>query len=278
MRGSGTIGAMMRFAVVDGERGEAQRGSRGACPNCGQSVVARCGEYRVDHWAHIGKRSCDPWRESETLWHRRLKSNFAAELQEVVAIDSNGERHIADIRTPLGLTIEFQHSYLQPLERRAREFFYGPNLVWVVDGTRRVRDLPRFGEGRRYLRSFSGSQIFIHPFPAECFPKDWLASRVPVFFDFDGVEGSDSSTLWGLLPGRAEGQAVAVALTRREFFDRARNRAEIVPARAWVAKVGMALRGQLWPPPGRKLRPIAAWRPAPRTFQQWLRSRRRRRY
>ena len=47
-----------------------------------------------------------------------------------------GEKHIADVKTERGDVLEFQHSPLDPQERRAREEFY-QRMVWVVDGTRR---------------------------------------------------------------------------------------------------------------------------------------------
>ncbi len=50
---------------------------------------------------------------------------------------------MADVRTDKGLVIEFQHSYINPEERRQRENFY-KNMIWIVDGTRLQRDFPRF--------------------------------------------------------------------------------------------------------------------------------------
>ena len=40
----------------------------------------------------------------------------------------SGEKHVADVNTQSGMVIEFQHSHLDPLERAARERFYG-NMV-----------------------------------------------------------------------------------------------------------------------------------------------------
>jgi competence CoiA-like predicted nuclease len=52
--------ASMKFAVVEGQRREAQRDlSRGACPDCRKVVIAKCGPLRVPHWAHLGVRDCD---------------------------------------------------------------------------------------------------------------------------------------------------------------------------------------------------------------------------
>ncbi len=64
-------------------------------------------------------RSCDPWWENETEWHRKWKGNFAEEWQEVILTDGiTDEKHIADIRTPYGLVVEFQHSHIDRLNAR----------------------------------------------------------------------------------------------------------------------------------------------------------------
>ena len=99
------------------------------CPFCNGAVIAKCGTHRVAHWAHRGMRDCDTWAEKETDWHLAWKSNFPAECQEFIQHDGqSGEKHIADVRTLYGLVIEFQHSPLDPLERAARERFYGNML------------------------------------------------------------------------------------------------------------------------------------------------------
>ena len=46
---------------------------------------------------------------------------------------NSGELHIADVKTPSGLVIEFQRSTIHPDEISAREVFY-KKMVWVVDG------------------------------------------------------------------------------------------------------------------------------------------------
>ncbi|MGI4796978.1 MAG: hypothetical protein ACRYG8_23585 [Janthinobacterium lividum] len=50
-------------------------------------------------------------------------------------VASGGEIHRADVKTPTGVVVEFQHSAMTDAERQAREAFYG-NLVWVIDGRR----------------------------------------------------------------------------------------------------------------------------------------------
>ena len=134
----------MKFAIVDGKKVEATPGARGLCPSCISEMIAKCSpeKKRVWHWAHKGKRSCDPWWENETEWHRAWKGYFPDDWQEVVHRAENGEKHIADVKTDQGWVLEFQHSYLKSEERYSREAFYR-KLVWVVDGTRTSRSFLR---------------------------------------------------------------------------------------------------------------------------------------
>ena len=87
----------------------------------------------MHHWAHKGRRNCDPWWENETSWHREWKSHFPEKCREVTHTAPDGELHRADIKTPTGIVIEVQHSTMTDGERESREAFYG-NLIWVVDG------------------------------------------------------------------------------------------------------------------------------------------------
>ncbi|RWI62191.1 MAG: competence protein [Mesorhizobium sp.] len=237
----------MRYALVNDERREAEPGVAGTCPGCGQPMIAKCGDQRIHHWAHRGMRTCDPWWEPETPWHRRWKAQFPPDWQEVVQHDETGERHIADVRTKHRLVLEFQHSHIRPQERQAREAFYR-DMVWIVDGTRRTRDLPRFEEGRHSLQVSPWQGLYTTPFPQECFPRDWLDSRAPVFFDFAGTETfgphvpAERRLLWGLLPGRAEGHAVVVVLARQNLVRAAHARPQIVASRKIVTILGERFR------------------------------------
>ncbi|MCP5468868.1 MAG: hypothetical protein H7A32_06330, partial [Deltaproteobacteria bacterium] len=133
----------MKFAIVNGARHEALPNIAGICPSCGKPMTAKCGEIKAWHWAHRGKRDCDPWWENETEWHRNWKDQFPLEWQEVIQYAANGEKHIADVKTEQGWVIEFQHSRIDPDERRSRNGFY-EKLAWVVDGTRLQRDIKQF--------------------------------------------------------------------------------------------------------------------------------------
>jgi competence protein CoiA len=174
----------MKYADVEGERREAQRGLSGKCAYCGDAMIAKCGDYRVRHWAHTAIRTCDPWREPETEWHRAWKNHFPEAWQEIIHHSKDGEKHIADVKSESGVVLEFQHSHLRREERESREMFY-QKMVWVVDGLRRVRDRSRF------FALLTGASIvkakpltFSLPSNDGALLRDWVGSRKPVFFDF----------------------------------------------------------------------------------------------
>lgn len=124
----------MEIALVNGERTRPQPGLVGKCPACGQDALAKCGAQLMWHWAHKGRRHCDPWWENETEWHRNWKSHFPDRMHEVVLFDQDtGEKHIADLKTDRGMVIEIQHSAMPVEELRSREAFY-KNMAWIVDG------------------------------------------------------------------------------------------------------------------------------------------------
>jgi competence protein CoiA len=175
----------MKFADIEGEDGEAQPGLTGKCRDCGQAMVAKCGQHRVWHWAHSKSKACDPWWEPETEWHRSWKNQFPVAWQEIAHTAQNGERHRADVKTESGLVLEFQYSALSEAERVSREEFY-PRLVWVVHANRRLRDR------RKFFASLSGPlnaaawslQTFSIHRDDSALLRDWGKSRAPVYFDF----------------------------------------------------------------------------------------------
>lgn len=254
----------MKFALVNGCKIEPQPKLRGVCTGCQSEMVAKCGTVKVWHWSHKSKIPCDSWWEPETQWHRDWKNKFPQEWQESIHHDEqSGEKHIADVRTEYGLVIEFQHSHLMPEERNARERFY-KNMVWVVDGTRLKNDIKRFLRGIANRRSLGQDGYFLLAFPDECFPSAWLTSSVPILFDFQGVSPTPPdamiSPLWCLLPGRAEGSAILVGVSRQSFVETASNRAILLPAHEIVSAVALNIRQQ------RELQMHAANRQFTRTY------------
>lgn len=223
----------MQYAMLGNQKCEAAPGLYGVCRGCENRVLAKCGTQHVRHWTHIGKITCDFEREPETEWHRNWKSHYATKWQVVIRRAENGEKDIADVLTEHGLVIEFQHSPLHPNERVSRESFY-PNMVWVVNGTRLKRTWTKFLQGQQSWRSTHWQGYFITHFPEESFPDEWLASTVPVLFDFSVLSAAvekqspKQNTLWLVLPGRAEGRAVILAVSRQSFIDVSRLRSQIV--------------------------------------------------
>lgn len=202
----------MRYSMVNGERIEAQPGLSGQCPSCGSLTIAKCGELKVRHWAHKGNRKCDPWWENETEWHRTWKNCFPMDWQEIIHQDKNGERHIADVKTAQGWVLEFQHSFLKPEERRARNAFY-EKLIWVVNGVRRMRDKTQFFKLLHEMNPISTNPHIRKVYLDECaLLKEWSGIHCPVFIDFE------EDDLWCLMPTNQNMWGYVVAFPRHEFI------------------------------------------------------------
>ena len=174
----------MKYALIDGIKSLPKKGIVGLCPLCNAEVLARCGKVKVHHWAHKSKIECDKWRETETPWHRDWKNQFPVEWQEIIHRDIHGEKHIADVKTPHGLVVEFQHSYLNEEELSSRENFY-TQMIWIVDGTRRKSDLIRFENSIKTFHKTNMRHVFYIRHPEESIPKDWLLSKKIRIFDFN---------------------------------------------------------------------------------------------
>jgi len=233
----------MRFALVDGQRREAESGLSGECDGCGSALVAKCGEVRVRHWAHRARRNCDPWWENETEWHRSWKARFPDDWQEILHHAADGERHRADVKTAHGWALEFQHSFIKPEERRSREAFYA-KLMWVVNGTRRKRDKAQFlkaleestplsplsRSSRTVRRVWSGEGALL---------RDWVVSAAHVFVDF-----GDEQKLWWLSPASDTTRAYVMPVSVSDFLEIHRDGADKFDRMAQVhARALTALRG-----------------------------------
>jgi hypothetical protein len=174
----------MRFANVDGNRTEALPKMRGSCPACEAEVISKCGKHVIWHWAHKGRKNCDRWWESETDWHRSWKNNFPADWQEIIHTDpTTSEKHIADVKTPGGLVLEFQHSPINPNEVSAREDFYR-NLIWIVDGLRNELDKNFFSLSISKPIEAGSLNFPIRWWGQSRLLANWAASRAAVYLDF----------------------------------------------------------------------------------------------
>lgn len=209
----------MKYAIVNNEKAEATKGAKGVCPSCGANLIAKCGELKVSHWSHKGRRNCDPWWENETEWHRSWKGLFPKEWQEVVHFDKSGEKHIADVKTQNGWVLEFQHSVINAEERQSRDSFYR-NLVWVVDGRRRKTDAKQFQKMlEESARLKTNIPIIRTHFPDECrLLKEWHNNSL-VFFDFGDTEMAKQSVLWFLFPKTASSDAYLSPFLRANFVE-----------------------------------------------------------
>jgi competence protein CoiA len=213
----------MKFALVDEQRQEAQRGLSGMCPCCGGPVIPKCGQSRVHHWAHQATLLCDRWWENETAWHRKWKGQFPEHWQEIVLRADDGERHVADVRTDLGWVIEFQHSHITPEERRSRDDLYG-KLVWVVDGARLKRAKSQFMKTWEDGTSLGSGEGVRKVFLDGCsLLREWAGSSSPIFFDF----GEDH--LWWLIASSNDGRVYVGKYSRTEFIETVRGGTEQKP-------------------------------------------------
>jgi competence protein CoiA len=206
----------MKFALVHGQRQEAQPGLSGECPACGSPMVARCGEFNVWHWAHRSRSHCDPWWENEGPWHRNWKSQFPTTWQEILLTAEDGERHIADVKTDRDWVLEFQNSFLNPQERRSRNAFYSPKLIWVVNGLRRPTDITQFEKvmgGASHVGARNAPFWVASPGNSRLL-REWSGSDAQVLFDFGPERG-----LWWVLGRLSNDQVIIARYSQTQFIE-----------------------------------------------------------
>lgn len=165
----------MLYAIKDGKRIEASTGLRATCPCCNGEVIAKCGDIYVWHWAHKHESECANWHEPETEWHKNWKECFPLKNREVLVINKEtGKRHIADIKLPNGLVIEFQNSPISSETISQRESFY-KKMIWVINANEFRRNI--------YL-----SDDFLCDWKHR--RKSWDVSKSPKFLHFPYIEFS----------------------------------------------------------------------------------------
>jgi competence CoiA-like predicted nuclease len=109
-------------------------GGRAICPSCKGTLIAKCGIYKIDHWAHQSLIDCDTWNEGETEWHKNMKhwlTDGDKQKQEVV-ISKDDNTHRADCIVN-NKVIELQNSPIDYSTMSERETFY-ENMVWIING------------------------------------------------------------------------------------------------------------------------------------------------
>ena len=164
----------MLIAHVDGERRLAEKLAHKIhvcrCPGCEAPVLARVGEQRVAHWAHVRKTYC-PVAAGETLWHREWKSLGRPEEIEVVRPEWPANRaDLCLVENDHLQVVELQHSGITLETIQQRELAYR-DVVWIVD----VR-----------TRNFNTAQGRYHWKRASAV---WAAAEQVIFDDGQGVHG-----------------------------------------------------------------------------------------
>ena len=178
----------MKYANLDGERLEPAPKLKAKCPFCKSDVVARCGKIRVWHWAHKSTTHCDHWWEAEKQWHRDWKNLFPDEWQEQGRRDDSGELQIADVLTPKGLALEFQHSAIARDEVEKRTAFH-KDICWIVDGMRLESTIKQFKTALNHARPLNsgGASVYEVYYYDSRFLEKWSGLNAPVVIDF-GIE------------------------------------------------------------------------------------------
>ncbi|MGV3561318.1 competence protein CoiA [Larkinella arboricola] len=211
----------MKYALFEGGRIKAVKGIKAMCPCCNTEVIAKTGKYKASHWAHKSLSHCDVWWENETEWHRNWKNKFDEKYQEIIMYDTlTGEKHIADIFSPAGTVIEFQHSYISQEEVNSREAFYlktAKKMIWIIDCTSRINrvnfqlSFPNISTLHIY------KDIKITWFSQSSILKRWSLSNAYVLFDLgDGF-------LWYLKKYDQKSKEAILNLRISEDFVRKNN-------------------------------------------------------
>lgn len=142
----------------------AHAGCTGKVPSVWRNNDRQVWGAECRHWAHKGRRICDPWWENEGEGHRAWKHFFPRDYHEVVQYDLTGEKHIADLKLPSGLVVELQHSAMSHEEMRSREAFY-ENMVWIVAADPFRKNLHIFHPLLDPTEPFAADLSFVCPVP-----------------------------------------------------------------------------------------------------------------
>jgi competence protein CoiA len=119
--------------IITEKKLKPEKGLKSVCLDCGREIIAKCGQVKIHHWAHVRSKDFDPWSEPETKWHKDWKEQFPIEFREIYFTNKQtGEIHRADVHTRQGVTLEFQNSPISTEELKSREAFY-PKLIWIVN-------------------------------------------------------------------------------------------------------------------------------------------------
>ena len=94
------------------------------CPICNEELIVKGGLIKRRHFAHKPNRMCSEYRYADMCeWHINWQNRFPKDNIEVIKIDENGKKHIADALVN-NTELEFQHSYMPYDEFNDRNEFY----------------------------------------------------------------------------------------------------------------------------------------------------------
>lgn len=124
-----------RLYIKDFIKGE----NEAFCPFCNEKLIARQGNIREWHFAHIPDSECEYRNDDNSMspWHIEWQERFPIEAREVVRTNNNGEMRRADVLLEKQkLVIEFQHSPITANEVSERNNFWneaGYKTAWIFD-------------------------------------------------------------------------------------------------------------------------------------------------
>lgn len=210
----------MLIALVNGKRSLPRKSLKGVCQSCGGATIAKCGPIRAHHWAHRPGTSCSYASRPETDWHIQWKRNFPEEWLEVQRAASDGERCIADVLTPHGLTIEMQHSPINQDDRSRRERFWA-NMVWVVDGDRTQSAKFQFADMLYNAFRTPVDRVTFEVNWRLCdLTTAWASIRVPVYFDFKDLG------FWRMAAEKRNSRAFVTLVDKCQFIEACKSGSE----------------------------------------------------
>ena len=125
------------------ERIRATKNAIAICPECKESLIPKCGDIKIWHWAHKHESNC--WYSSHpmTLFHLAwqdlaLKQGYDVEVN--FKNDDGKIIHRADILTKNNRIVEIQHSDISSKEMIKRSEFYKSKQLlvdWIIDDNKR---------------------------------------------------------------------------------------------------------------------------------------------
>lgn len=218
-----------RISVINGD---GSKNTKAFCPCCGKPMVAKAGEIRRPHWAHVKAERCDEWWEQESDWHidwrKRFldadKTSVKVDIEHV--LDKNGEKHFSDVRIDDRLSLILRRARLDPKAVNERISFFG-DLIWMVQGNvSEYHKLERQIDNRELSEVEGLPNCYICERAVDGFCGRWIYSQSIVVFDFRLASSNEDEKLWIVIPGKGWTRNV-VCLSIEQFLDRLLKRGRL---------------------------------------------------